>query len=87
MLEKLESIVGPLIVTSAYRCAKHNKDTGGSENSLHMQGLAFDILSKDGPDRFNLLKTARSLGFGGFGIYLHHVHLDLRKDFQMWSKK
>lgn len=87
MLEKLEALVGPLIVTSSYRCPKHNKEVHGEPGSLHMQGLAFDILVKDGPERLNILKTARTLGFGGFGIGKNFIHIDLRKNFAMWTYK
>lgn len=87
MLERLESIVGPIIVTSAYRCPKHNKEVGGEPGSLHMQGIAFDILSKDGPDRIRLLTEARKLSFGGFGIGKNFIHIDLRKNFAMWTYK
>lgn len=43
-LEKVRTIVGyPLIITSAYRCAKVNKLVGGVSNSLHISGRACDI--------------------------------------------
>lgn len=43
-LEKVRTIVGyPLIITSAYRCAKVNKLVGGVSNSLHLTGRACDI--------------------------------------------
>ena len=29
-------------ITSGYRCPKHNKEVGGADHSLHMQGLAVD---------------------------------------------
>lgn len=54
-LETVRSIVGyPLIITSAYRCAKVNKLVGGVSNSLHLTGRACDIainhLSKSDAD-------------------------------------
>ena len=34
---------GPVIVTSGYRCPKHNKAIGGTEQSYHLYGQAADI--------------------------------------------
>lgn len=36
----------PFVITSGFRCAKHNKDSGGVENSLHTQGKADDGFPK-----------------------------------------
>lgn len=33
----------PLRISSGFRCAKHNKDVGGVDNSRHLLGLAADI--------------------------------------------
>ena len=33
----------PVTVTSAYRCATHNKNVGGATGSRHMKGQAADI--------------------------------------------
>ena len=44
-LDILRSVIGvPLIVTSGYRCAKHNEEVGGSRSSRHLIGCAADIL-------------------------------------------
>ena len=34
----------PVLVNSGYRCPELNKKIGGSKTSMHMQGLAFDIV-------------------------------------------
>jgi uncharacterized protein YcbK (DUF882 family) len=34
----------PMVLTSGYRCRKHNAAVGGAANSLHCLGLAADIL-------------------------------------------
>jgi hypothetical protein len=58
----------PVIVTSAYRSRAHNKAVGGAEESLHMQGKAFDIrMDNHDPKEFEL--AARAVGFTGFGYY------------------
>lgn len=33
----------PMIVSSAYRCAKHNDEVGGVANSHHLYGQAMDV--------------------------------------------
>ena len=33
----------PIIVNSAFRCEKHNREVGGAANSQHMRGEAADI--------------------------------------------
>lgn len=44
VLERLRQLVsGPLIVNSAYRCPRHNKEVGGQPKSEHMLGLAADV--------------------------------------------
>ncbi len=43
-LEALRILYGkPLVITSGYRCEKHNREVGGSERSLHLEGKAADI--------------------------------------------
>lgn len=42
--DKLREAWGrPLIISSGYRCIKHNKKIGGAPLSVHMFGLALDI--------------------------------------------
>lgn len=38
----------PMMVTSGYRCKKHNLAVGGRQNSAHMTGEAADIVDLDG---------------------------------------
>jgi len=73
-----DMIKRPIIVTSAYRCPKHNKEVGGTDNSYHTQGLAVDI-KVDGYGLEELENIARAVGFRGIGIYkgANFIHLDL----------
>ncbi|MFA5458050.1 MAG: D-Ala-D-Ala carboxypeptidase family metallohydrolase [Synergistaceae bacterium] len=32
----------PIIVTSGYRCGRHNREIGGAPNSMHLKGWAVD---------------------------------------------
>ena len=43
-LEKIRSIVGPMTISSGYRCPALNKAVGGSQSSLHLKGRAADIV-------------------------------------------
>lgn len=68
----------PIIITSGYRCPKHNREVHGGENSYHVQGLAVDIVVKDyGLDELENL--ARAVGFKGIGVYKsqNFIHVDL----------
>lgn len=49
VLNKLrESWGGPIKITSGYRSKALNKAVGGVENSLHMKGLAVDLVPVNG---------------------------------------
>ena len=68
-LQALRDRLGkPLIITSAYRSPQHNKRVGGAKNSLHMQGIAFDV-RMDNHDPHEFESAARAVGFTGFGYY------------------
>ncbi len=78
-LQSLRNAVGrPLIVTSAYRSESHNKKVGGTPNSRHRTGDAFDI-SIANHDPFVLEHLARKHGFTGIGRYPKRgfIHIDM----------
>ena len=68
----------PMIVNSAYRCSKHNKDVGGSRYSYHCKGMAVDIRMTNPHDRYELVEQAINHGLTVI-IYPTFVHLDCRK--------
>ena len=81
-LDKLRRDAGfAFIVTSGYRCAKHNQAVGGAPNSAHRLGRAADI-AIDGTQMGLLmdLRLTTDYGFYGFGIsqkrQLRMLHLD-----------
>ena len=79
-LEILRSYIGadPIIITSGYRCEKHNAEVGGVANSMHMTGKAADIYVK-GLSPKKLAQYARETNcFGYVKVYTNHVHVDVR---------
>ena len=49
---------GALRVTSGYRCPRGNRRAGGSPNSWHMQGVAFDFNQQSSEENYNVWKAA-----------------------------
>lgn len=78
-LEGLRGQLGrPLVITSGYRCAVHNKNVGGAEQSLHVDGMAVDVVAKNWREKTEILHLAWINGFsGGVGVYPNWLHLDL----------
>lgn len=85
-LERLHDIFGAksIIITSGYRCSKHDISVGGSGSGEHTKGNAADIIiyGKDG----NPINTryiaciAQKLGFRGIGrISDTAIHVDVRE--------
>jgi zinc D-Ala-D-Ala carboxypeptidase len=85
-LQALRNKLGrPILITSAYRSKAHNKAVGGAQESLHMQGKAFDIrMDNHDPEEFEL--AARAVGFTGFGYYPKQgfMHIDTGRS-RMWG--
>jgi hypothetical protein len=77
-LEKLRELVGrPIIITSGYRCPKHNKEVGGVEHSQHTLGNAVDIKVKGVPPS-EVAKLAKQCGFTWTKVYATWTHCDVR---------
>jgi hypothetical protein len=67
-----------VIITSAYRSKAHNAAVGGAQESMHMQGKAFDV-RMDNHDPAEFEAAAREVGFTGFGYYPKQgfMHIDI----------
>jgi zinc D-Ala-D-Ala carboxypeptidase len=79
MLDSLRAAVGrPLLVSSGYRCSKHDKGEKGEGN--HTQGKAVDIACPDSTLRFAIIRQAILLGFKRIGIHRDFLHLDMVSD-------
>lgn len=70
----------PVVITSAYRSAAHNKKVGGASNSYHVNGQAADHHAKGKVDLFDLAKFYESRGCLGIIVYPNSgfVHIDTR---------
>ena len=72
-----ELVDAPLIITSGFRCERHNKAVGGAPNSAHLRGKAADIACPDNLLRYKILKHAFYIGFPRIGIGKDYIHLDV----------
>ena len=77
LLEKARAKVGPLIVSSGYRCAPLNMAIGGSLTSAHLLGLAADVIPMQMGlrDAFMILREAEDIPWDQiifeFGRWIH----------------
>ena len=86
-LDELRDIIKePFRPNSAYRSAVHNKNIGGSRNSMHLQGKAFDIPIKGKMTREKLHIVADHVGFTGIGDYDTFVHVDTGRK-RYWDER
>jgi len=75
LIEILEQVrawaAAPVVVTSGYRCALHNRNVGGAKFSQHRLGKAADIkvLGKTPAEVFAYLRYLRG-DKGGLGLYV-----------------
>ena len=80
-LDKLDKARGiadtPFIITSGYRCEKHNAEVGGHKRSAHLRGYASDIKTIGSMDRYVILSALQKVGFNRFGIGRDFIHVDM----------
>lgn len=78
-LQRMRDIYGkPLRINSAYRDKAYNVKIGGSPNSQHLLGTAFDIHINDKKMGRELEAIAIEVGAGGIGRYNTFIHVDFR---------
>ena len=88
-LQALRDLLGyPIIVTSGYRCIKHNARVGGVPNSEHTKGIAADIVVKELTPKEVATAAEMIPAFknGGIGVYKTWVHLDIRGKSARWYR-
>lgn len=78
-----------VIITSGYRCEKHNKAGGGATGSRHTKGQAADFYIPH-VEPAEIAKYAESIGVKGIGLYEagdcgdNFVHIDTRETKSFW---
>ncbi|KAF1086291.1 Zinc D-Ala-D-Ala carboxypeptidase precursor [Sporotomaculum syntrophicum] len=79
LLEQLREQLGnkPVVVSSAYRCAAHNRAVGGARQSQHLLGNAADIAVTGVAPR-EVAAAAEKISFAGVGRYAGFTHVDVR---------
>lgn len=66
----------PFVITSGYRCKKHNEEVG-STSTNHTSGKAADISCKKGLHRYIIVKALLDTGFKRIGIGHDFIHCDI----------
>ena len=69
----------PFVVSSGYRCEKHNKEVG-STSSNHTIGRAADIRCFDPDRKYIMVKAMMDAGMLGIGIGPAFVHCDTNRE-------
>ncbi len=79
LLEPLRARIGPLRITSGYRCPEVNEAVGGSTSSQHMKGEAADFrpLRYEMTPAFSFLVKDSGLKFGQAIFEPGWIHLSL----------
>lgn len=84
-----KTVKNPIRINSGYRSPAHNAKIGGAKNSLHLKGMAADIViyDYDIEEVFATLNTMMQLGQikkGGLKKYSTFVHYDIRGEIKRW---
>ena len=91
-LQELRDLLGSrIIITSAYRCKKHNEEIGGAKFSAHIGGYAADCFFPGVSLLDAYLCVVQCLPWtnrGGLGLYpdRNFIHLDVRKKKTRWGQ-
>lgn len=84
-----KTVKNPIRINSGYRSPTHNAKIGGAKKSLHLRGMAADIViyDYDTEEVFATLNTMMRLGQikkGGLKKYSTFVHYDIRGEIKRW---
>lgn len=76
MLDRARELAGvPMVISSGYRCPKHNESVGSTSEN-HTSGRAADIFASDGFRRGAILRGLYLAGFKRIGIGKTFIHAD-----------
>lgn len=72
----------PFVITSGYRCPKHNAAIGASATSSHQHGIAADIAAPSSHAVFLIVQSLIFTGFKriGWNQGKHFIHVDSDAD-------
>lgn len=70
-----------MFITSGYRCFQLNQAVGGAQNSLHLKGLAADIMVNSG--RARLIDILKNMDLHELIIYPNFVHVSWK---ELWRE-
>jgi len=79
-LQMMRNLLGPLEITSGYRCPSHPDEIRKPAPGAHAQGKAADILAKGAAHRFRLISGAVNVGMVGLGVAKSFIHVDSGND-------
>ena len=74
LLQPLRDFIGPINITSGYRCTEVNIIVGGSATSQHLYGQAVDFVCKDFLKAISFIKNKT---FDQLIIYDSFIHVSL----------
>lgn len=69
----------PMIVSSAYRCAKHNAEVGGNANSHHLYGQAMDVHINGIPASTIVAQAKRRGSPDAYAMNANWAHISVSK--------
>ncbi len=70
----------PFVITSGYRSEDHPIEAKKEKAGTHAQGIAADIKAITASQRYEIVKQALLLGFGGIGVAGSFIHVDDRSN-------
>lgn len=74
LLQPLRENVGPINITSGYRCTEVNVIVGGANSSQHLHGQAVDFVCKDFSKAISFIKNKT---FDQLIVYDSFIHVSL----------
>lgn len=77
-LQNMRDKIGPMTLTSAYRCKDHPVEAKKSTPGQHNKGTAVDIRYSSSNQRYLIIKAALEEGATGIGWGNGFIHTDWR---------
>ncbi|GHA11777.1 D-Ala-D-Ala carboxypeptidase family metallohydrolase [Streptomyces echinoruber] len=90
LMYKLEAVRkkagnSPITINSGFRSIAHNSSVGGASNSMHLYGVAADIVVS-GHTTLQTYRIAETCGFSGLEAYTHSwQHVDSRVQYPSYG--